>query len=565
MLKLRVLNLEMASIHAAAFLLGAAGLASRLFGVIRDRLLAAHFGAGRELDIYYAAFQIPDLISAIFLLGAGSAAILPVFQEYLVHDRTRARRLISLLAEYFLLGALICALAAFVLAPWLVRLAVPGFSAADQEHTAALMRIMILSPVFLGLSSIFSAVGQSFQRFVAYAISPILYNIGIIAGILFFAPSMGIAGLALGVSLGALLHALIQLVSVSMLGFAPQWVSLRMPDAGMKKIFTLSFPRVLSLSLLQLTSVALVGLGSLLAAGSITIFQFAQNLYFVPVGIFGVSYSVTLFPRMTMAFLERDGPRFFRDFFLGVRSILLWIIPSMVLFWVLRAHIVRVVLGARAFSWEDTRLTAACLGILIIAMLAGSLIPHVMKGFYALERTWAPLVIDVACMIWSVVLSFVFSHALARPTMFRALLAVALRVEDIGNIAVLGIALGFSLGLLCNVLLLYAALMRSGAALFGSRPAFPFLALGKIVLAALAAGIAAYIVRMSFSDILPLITASRVFFQGAGAGVVGMLTYFAVLVVLGSEDIEDIRASVTRHLFGLNVLPKSWNGDPPRV
>ena len=251
-MRLRLLNHEMSSVHAAAFLLGAAGLFSRLVGVVRDRLLASHFGAGRELDIYYAAFQIPDLMSVVFLLGAGSAAILPVFQEYLAGDRASARRLISQISTLFLFGALGSVALVFMLAPWLVRLAVPGFSPADQALTVTLMRIMLCSPVLFGLSSIFSAVIQSFERFLAYAAAPIFYNLGIIAGILFFAPTWGVAGLAAGVALGAGLHMAIQYVSLSSLGFAPR-LAVRPIDRGLKKIVALSAPRVLSLSFTQLT------------------------------------------------------------------------------------------------------------------------------------------------------------------------------------------------------------------------------------------------------------------------------------------------------------------------
>ncbi|MBI4225311.1 MAG: murein biosynthesis integral membrane protein MurJ [Candidatus Sungbacteria bacterium] len=569
-MRVRFLNHEMSSVHAAAFLLGAAGLLSRLAGVVRDRLLASHFGAGRELDIYYAAFQIPDFMSVIFLLGAGSAAILPVFQEYLGRDRIKASRLISQVSTLFLLGALVFVGLAFFLAPWLVYIIVPGFSSADISLTVTLMRIMLLSPILFGLSSIFSAVIQSFERFISYALAPILYNLGIIVGILWFVPAWGVIGLAGGVVLGALLHVAIQYRSLVSLGFSPRlvWGPI---DAGVKKIIALSAPRVLSLSFTQLTVVALIGLASLLASGSISIFQFSQNLYFVPVGIFGVSYSVALFPRLSSAYIERNGQRFFHEFFLGLRSILFWIIPSVALFFVLRMEIVRVVLGSRAFSWEDTQLTAACLGLLAFAMVAASLMPHLVKSFYALENTRVPLAVDMGGSVITVGLAFMFTKLISHSASFRSMLTALLHVSHVPHPEVLGIALGFSLGLAANVLLLYIVLVPFAGSVFGKRePArpnghsggrFPALPLLKIVAASLIAGVAAYAVRAVFPGVTPYDPVILILMRALFAGVAGLIAYFGMLLLLKSEDMEMVRASMHKRFLRLGMLPKSWNND----
>ena len=210
--RLLKLNGSISSVHAAALLIGSAGLVSRLLGMFRNRLLAAHFGAGRELDIYFAAFQIPDFVATLFLLGAGSAAILPVFQEYMHENKQRAYDLISSLQTSFLLASAVVAGIVFFFVPALLGIIVPGFSGVDLDMTIMLTRIMLLSPIFLGLSSILSAVVQSYQRFLAYALAPIFYNLGIIVGIIFFVPRFGIMGLGMGVALGAILHWIIQLV-----------------------------------------------------------------------------------------------------------------------------------------------------------------------------------------------------------------------------------------------------------------------------------------------------------------------------------------------------------------
>lgn len=561
-MKLSFFNSEISSIHSAALLLGAAGLLSRLLGVFRDRLLAGHFGAGRELDIYYAAFQIPDFMSAVFLLGAGSAAILPVFQEYLSKNEDDARKLISELMTLFLAASTIFGVAVFLIAPFALRFVVPGFSGAERDMVTALTRIMVLSPILLGLSSILSTVVQSYQRFLAYALAPLLYNFGIILGITVFLPIMGMSGLALGVVLGALFHAGIQYQAVRELGFRPAFLKIQKHlSAGVRSVLRLSFPRVISVSITHITILVLTAIGSTLAAGSIAIFQLAQNLFFVPVGVFGISYAVAIFPRMHRAYLERNTKDFHNELFLGIRTILFWIVPSAVLFIVLRAHIVRVALGAGAFSWEDTRLSAAVLAILALALFAESIVSLLIKGYYSLGNTWKPLFINVFGSLVAIVLGFSLTRLLATKSEFTDLLTGLLRIKDLPHPEVLGLALGFTIGLSLNTLALLFTLKKLARKELGEGEPFPALSLVKIVSAAILGGIAAYGVRASFSETLPLITFVQVLAQGALAGLTGFGVYFGVLFLLKSEEMLSLIAAMKKRLFRLGILPASWNGD----
>ncbi|QQG45056.1 MAG: murein biosynthesis integral membrane protein MurJ [Candidatus Sungiibacteriota bacterium] len=550
----------MQSVNAAALLLGAAGLLSRLLGVLRDRLLAARFGAGGELDAYYAAFQIPDFLNVVFLLGAASAAVLPIFQEYLVKDREEARRLISDLVTIFLAGSLLVAALIFFLAPLIVPFIAPGFSPEKRVLTVTLTRLLLLSPVIFGISNVVSSVVQSFQRFWAYAIAPVLYNLGIILGIVVFVPVFGVAGLAFGVLAGAILHLGTQLLAVRSLGFSPRlgWQGI---TEGVKKVLKLSFPRVLSVSLSQLTLLILIAIGSTLVEGSISIFQLAQNLYFVPIGIFGISYSVAIFPRLSRVYIGRDARGFFYELFLGIRSIIFWMAPATVLFIVLRAHIVRVALGAGAFSWEDTRLTAAVLAVFSLSLFAGGLVSLLIKGFYALENTWRPLIINIFASVFSVALALIFSAVLGEASGFTQGLANLLRIPDVLDKRVVGLALGFSLGSAVNIWLLYGALKRLARKSFGHDQPLPLGEFLKIILAALVSGLAAYGVRLSFSETLPLITFVRVLVQGATAGVVGLATYFGILLLLKEETVFSLVGTLKRRLFRVGVLPAHWDGE----
>lgn len=577
----RYLGAGVYSLNAAALLLGAAGLLSRVLGILRDRLLASEFGAGRELDLYYAAFQIPDFMVTLFILGAGSAAILPIFQEYLARDKEGARNLISEITVFFLAGASAACILAFILAPYLINFIVPGFSEGEKESAAALTRIMILSPLFFGLSGIFSSVVQSFHRFFAFAAAPLLYNIGIIAGIIFFVPVLGIKGVAWGVILGALLHLGIMFATVKGLGFVPHPLSAfkflrkaqptkgeglrwRGISRGVINVMRLSFPRVLSLSFSQITFVILVAMGSRLASGSIAVFQLAQNLYFLPIGIFGVSYSVAIFPRLSKFYLARDGTGFFRDFSLGIRAILFWIMPSAVLFLVLRAHIVRVALGAGEFSWEDTRLTAAVLAVFVFSMFAHAFISFLIKGFYALDNTRIPLFINLAASAVSISLAAIFIKILSGPSAFRDAIVFSARISDLPDVGVLGMAIGFSTGVLLNFFLLYFKLLRLAEKRFGGSYRFDFSPVIKITVSAGLAGLVAYGMRLSFAQTLPLISFGAVLAQGVIAGVVGFAVYFGALFLMKEEEMYALWGVLRRRLFRIGALPPQWDGDGGR-
>lgn len=559
---------EIANVHAAALILGGAGLLSRVLGVLRDRMLAAGFGAGRELDIYTAAFVVPDFMATLFLLGGATAAILPVFQETFACDRAKAQDLISLIAALFLAGACVATAAAFFVAPFVMPFIVPGFSPEEQAMTVSLTRLMLLSPVLLGLSGIFSVIVQSFQRFVIYAAAPILYNMGIIFGIFFLVPRLGIAGVAAGVVIGAVLHAGLQFRSAVLVGFAPKIARslIRLPSLlvafreEMRGVALTAVPRVLAVSLAQLTLVVLNAIGSTLAQGSVAILSLAQNLYFVPVGIFGISYATAVFPRMARAASEQRGTDFSREFSMGVRSILFWTAPSAALFIVLRAHIVRAALGAGAFSWEDTRLTAAVLAALSLAMVAASLQTLLVRVFYALGNTWIPLIVNISASFFSISAAFFLTHGLEIRSVLGRLLIALFRIEDLPHPEVLGLGLGFAAGLILNVGVLYMCAVLYEKKIFGTNTSVSLTDVVKIAGSAVVAAGAAYLVRSSFAGVLPLITFARVLTQGAIAGCAGWAVYFAVLTLAGSQDTALLRRVIARRLFSLRILPQSWDG-----
>ena len=274
-----LLDKEIGGLHEAALLLAISMLLAQLLALVRDRLLAATFGAGTSLDIYYSAFRVPDLLYTTIASFVSVAVLIPFLIERLEKgEESKARDFLSAVFSIFTLVMIAVSVIAYLVMPWLARLLAPGFDMAAQNQVVLLARILLLSPLLLGLSNLLGSVTQAYRKFFIYSLSPILYNVGIIAGIIFFAPVFGLPGLVWGVILGAFMHLAIQLPTLWRIGFWPRWsvkqivINWRL----LTKMVATSWPRTLTLSANQLVIFALIALASYLNRGAISIFNFAE-------------------------------------------------------------------------------------------------------------------------------------------------------------------------------------------------------------------------------------------------------------------------------------------------
>ena len=183
---LKFFNHEFGNIHKAAIVLAISSIGSSSLALLRDRLLADHFGAGKTLDIYYVAFRIPDFLYVIMLSITSVAVIIPFFLERMSVSKEKTYAFFSGIFSLFIISNFILVIILFLFTPYLIRLIAPGFAVSDQNQLTYITRILLLSPFLLGLSNLFSSIIQSYKKFFIYALSPILYNLGIIIGILFF-------------------------------------------------------------------------------------------------------------------------------------------------------------------------------------------------------------------------------------------------------------------------------------------------------------------------------------------------------------------------------------------
>lgn len=538
----RFLNFETKTITFAAILLTASALGSRILGLFRDRLLAGKFGAGQELDIYWAAFRIPDFIYGILIMGGIVATFLPIFSEYFEKDKKEAWKMTSnVLNCFFILLVFICGILA-IFTPQILNLITPGFSLEQKALTVQLTRIMFLSPILFGLSSIFSGILQYFNRFLVFSLAPILYNLGIIFGIIFFVPLFGLSGLAYGVILGAVLYWFIQIPSALSAGFKYQ-ITFDFKHPGLLRIFKLMTPRIIGASAYHLNLIVITAIASTLAVGSISIFNFSNNLYYFPVGLIGVSFALASFPKLTQAWAEGKKEKFLDYFSSTFRQILFLIIPISFLMFLLRAQLVRVVLGTGEFGWLETRLTAASLGIFSISILAFSLIPFLARTFFSLQDTRTPVKIGILSMVLNVILSFLFVWLLGFSNIFQDFMINFLKLQGIKNIEVVGLPLALSISGIFQSFLLLLFLRKKIKHL----PLKEFWSsLKKIIIATFLMILSVYLTLYLVAVAIGLQTFLGVLFQLSAAVIIGGFVYLLTVYFLKSPELKIVKSSILR-------------------
>lgn len=526
------------SIAAAAFIISLAGIASRVLGLLRDRILAGQFGAGDTLDAYYAAFRIPDLIYNLVIIGALSAAFIPVFTQLITEKKEEDGWKLSsgiLSLQICITGVLLIILAIFT--PQLMHLVTPGFSGEKMDLTITLTRIMFLSPFLLGISGIFGGILVSFKKFLIYSLAPIFYNIGIIIGAVYFVKLWGPIGLAWGVVLGAVMHMLVQYPSVKFSGFhfRPAFFD-ALKDATVRRVLKLMLPRTLTIAVTQINFMIITIFASTLAAGSLAVFNFANNIQSAPLGLFGISFAIAVFPSLSAYAAQKKKEEFINAFSRTFRQILFFIIPVSVFLFVLRAQTVRLALGSGKFDWNDTILTFKILGLLTMSLLAQALLPLLTRAFYALQNTKTPLYIALISEVVN-------------------LLAVAL---TIGKYGIFGLAIAFSFSSFVNAILLFFFLRKKLSSIDGKTILDSTV---RIIIASLIGGGVAQIAKYVVGSRGELDTFLAVLRQFMIAGISGAIAFAAASYFLRVKEFFQFKESITRKLFGAKKVIQEDTGE----
>ncbi|MEK7613703.1 MAG: lipid II flippase MurJ [Patescibacteria group bacterium] len=540
---LSAMSKEIRGLHEAAYLLAIFTFVGQILSLVRDRTFAHFFGAGELLDAYFAAFRIPDLTFAFLTLFVSSFALIPLLEKRGgVQSSDTARLFGSIFAVFGVVSIFASTILYFVL-PVLVPVIFPVFASSTQAVVVELSRVMLLQPVLLGLSLIVGSIVQATRKFFIYAIAPVVYNLGIIFGIVVLFPKFGTVGLAWGVVIGALLHLCIQLIPLVYTGnfvvprVSRQWLQ------DIREVVILSLPRSLAVGVHQIVLFSFAVVGALSVAGSASVLMFGFNLQSVPLSIIGVSYASALFPSLAALYAKGDRELFAKEVWAAVRHLCLWIFLAVSLMIVLRAHIVRVILGTGAFTWSDTRLTAAVLAGFVISLVAQSLILIFSRAYYAAGRQRTPIAINVGAALFASVLSYGAFLWARGEHVLRFFVEDLFRVGGIPGTEVVFVALAYSLVMLVAAVIFALLYARD----FGFEKRVTKSLLFSFY-ASVTAGAATYATLQIFGPLLPTDTFLGIFTQGALSGLVGVFVWGGTLLLVRSQELKEV-INVVRRLL----------------
>jgi putative peptidoglycan lipid II flippase len=517
------------SVRAASIVLIVTLAISNILGLLRDRYLTKNI-ATSDLDVYYAAFRIPDLIFNILILGAITSAFIPVFSDFIAKKKEKEGfRVANILVNISLLFMAVSAVILFFAMPYLMKLIVPSFDAVRMADTVKYSRILMLTPIFFSLSYITGGILNCYKRFLAYSLAPLFYNLAIIIGAAVMAPKYGLAGVVYMVVAGSALHLLVQIIPAMKLGY--RWAPvISFSDITIKKIIKLMIPRTISMGSSQVMLIVYTALASAMAAGSITAFNLANNIQTVPIVVLGTSFATAIFPTLASKIAEGKDKEFSTYLNKALRAIGFLLIPSTIIIFLLRAHIVRLILGSGKFSWDDTTMTALTLGAFALSILAQGLIPLLSRAFYALKDTKTPMFISIATVIVSIVIALPLSRATIVIGDERVALSVA------------GLALAFSIGSFFNVGALIYYLRKQYKGLLDHDLLVSYV---KITMISLLMGVVIRQSNQIFADYFDMTRFWGIFSQASVSLLLGLMVFFILGYLF---DIKEMKWALTRRI-----------------
>jgi putative peptidoglycan lipid II flippase len=415
-------------------------IASRVIGLVREIIIARQFGTSGEYDAYVAAFRVPDMLFLLIMTGSFGSAFIPVFRNLLDRDEDGAWRLASAIITWTAVITIVSAVIVLIFAGPIVRyLIAPGLSAELQGTSAKLMRILLLSPILLGMGIAAKGILETHHRFSMPGLAPLAYNVGIIFGAVALAPRYGVTGLAIGVILGALFHISIQVPDLFKVGirFSPTLARVE----GLREVATMLGPRIIGQAAFQINFIVVTYLASREGEGKVSALNYAFAIMMLPNAVIGGSFATVLFPTMT-AQAERgdiDGLR--ETLANGLKPLLFMVMPATIGLFAFRESIIRTIFQSGAFSGTSTALVVQPLAFFALALVFYSLVEILARTFYAMRNVRIPVGAGVLIMIINVVLSLILT-----PRIGYTGLALSLSLSTAIEALILIAALNWRLG-----------------------------------------------------------------------------------------------------------------------
>lgn len=432
-------------------------LVTKVLGFIKIRIIAQLFGVSRELDLFWAAFAVPDTIFNVLVAGAINAAIIPVFTDVLhVNGKTPLKDLFKKLAFIYISFFVVASILMFIFAPQIGQSLIKSeglhallgtSSTITQEDVSLfvkLMRIMLLSPLFLGLSSFVTAFLQTNKKFFVAALSPLFYNIAMIVAALVMVKwfDMNVYGISWAVVLGSAAHLFVQIPEFikeygssvkGIFGRAKIFVK-SLWSRDILRVFKLALPRVAGLFGEQVNVIINTIISFTLSAGALSAYKFAFSLHLFPVQVFGGAISQVALPNMSEYYAKKDNVRFKETFNKAIQQSLFLILPVVAILLVLRLPLVRLAYGVGEFDWWATVITSWCLALLSVAIVGQAVVLVVLRAFYAIHETKLPLIATVVAIVVNIVGSYYLTNFFSHYYDWRPILnQIFVQIKDLNG------------------------------------------------------------------------------------------------------------------------------------
>lgn len=404
-----IFHLRQHSILSASLVLAVTFALSAILGLFRSKFIYARFFncCVADLDAYNAAFRLPDLLFKLLVTGALSASFIPVFSSYLHKDEKEAYKIASTVINLLLLVFTFLAVIVFIFAPFFSSIVAAGFTPSQLALMSQLTRILLFAQILFLISNFVTGILQVNQIFLIPSLSPLLYNLAIIASTFLLAPKFGIYGITYGAVIGAFFHLSIQIPSLKRVGFRYFAIASTRLN-GVKEIVRLMIPRSLSLGLGEIENTVTLFFASTLMAGSISLLNLAMQVMYLPSRIFSTTVGQASLPILSKN-VARNELDTFRN---TVRSIILQslflALPVTIVILIHRVAIVRLAFGARQFPWSATLQTAKTLAFLTPAIVSQAVTQILIRSFYALHNTKTPLKISAISLVLNITTAYLF-------------------------------------------------------------------------------------------------------------------------------------------------------------
>jgi putative peptidoglycan lipid II flippase len=374
-------------------------------GLLRNVVIARHFGIGADLDAYYAAFKLPDLLFTVVAGGALATAFIPVFANLLADgDLEGAWRLASSITNLVALIVSVLAIIAALLAPWLVlTLIAPGFDTAGQSETVAVMRIVLISTLVFGVSAVQGSVLHGFKHFLLPALAPVMYPLGIAAGALWLAPTLGVRGLALGAVVGAVLHLSVKIPGLVHYGFR-WWPTVDLRSPTVRRVAILMGPRVLDLGVFHLTLLITTNLASRLGAGSVSALEWGWDAMQLPETIIGTAFGLVALPTLADLAARDDVDGLRSTLGETLRAVIALTVPAAGGLILLGRPLLQLLYERGAFDAAATDTVFVALRFYALGLVGHACLELATRAFFAQQDTVTPLLVAASFAAVNVIL-----------------------------------------------------------------------------------------------------------------------------------------------------------------